>query len=402
MRPKPYSTTLSMTIMLLAAFIIAAMSAHAYISPNPSLNASVLYYTPVPATAGSIIDVYIKIYNNGASSGDVTVEFIDNDPFSIGSESDRVRSTGTIPSSESFLLKYQVRVGKDALPGTNYIKISYGLKSSSMRQTALLPIDVESASSSLSVESVELTPATFEPGNPGTVAITVRNTAGLKIVSGSVKLDITNIDLAPIGGTNQQSFTDLQSDETRTFFFKLAPSPSIVPGVYKVPVVIAFKDQQGVEYSAAEYTGIPVGVEPELSVYFDSTSVSSDTKSGEVVVKFVNKGLSEIKFLELKVLQNDDVSVLSESDVVYVGNIAQDDYETAEIRLQVKKSPVDIPLRVTYRDALNREYSQTATLSLSTKEAAGDGKLSGTTWLVLLVLIPIAWWAYRRWGAKRK
>ena len=51
MRTKPYSTTLSMTIMLLAAFIIAAMSAHAYISPNPSLNASVLYYTPVPATA---------------------------------------------------------------------------------------------------------------------------------------------------------------------------------------------------------------------------------------------------------------------------------------------------------------------------------------------------------------
>jgi hypothetical protein len=394
---------IALVLTALALLLAGVPAASAYTSPNPSLNATLLYYTPVPATPGSILDAFIQIGNSGTTASKVSVEFVDNSPFSLDSQSDRVRSTDSIPAQGSFLLKYKVRVSKDALPGTNYIKLQYTIGESGNAQSVLLPIDVKGTSATLNVESVDLAPATFAPGSTGKITLAVRNLAQLKVSSGTVKLDLANVDMAPIGSTDQQRFTDMQPDEVRTFEFNLAPSPGITPGVYKIPVSITFKDQQGVEYTMTEYIGVQVGVEPELLVYFDQTSISTDTKSGTAIIKFVNKGLSEIKFLEMEVLESKDVTVLSESNKVYVGNIAQDDYQTAELSLKTSKDVVDVPLRVTYRDALNRPYDQTVTLKLTAKDASGSGSSGWVLWAVIIAVVGvIGWWAVRRWRGKRK
>lgn len=403
MKTKPLTTTVASSIALLLMFVLAIVPSTFAQVQTPDLTATLLYYEPVPATPGSIINVYVQIDNKGTTASNVNVEFVDNGPFSLDSASDRIRNTGSIPSQKSFLLNYKVQVSKDALPGTNELKIQYSLQGGSNTQTMLLPIDIQGSTASVEVQSVQLEPKTFSPGAVGKLTLTLKNLANIKIASGNVRLDLTLVDMAPIGGTNQEQFVGLQPNEERDFTFELAPSPSIAPGVYKVPLIISFKDQKGTQYNMTEFIGIPVGVEPELLVYFDKTTVASNTKTGSVTVKFVNKGLSQIKFLDMQVLQNDDVKVTSETDRIYVGNINEDDYQTADISLKITKDAVTVPVRVTYRDALNREYEKTINLPLKTINQQSNTNTNWSTiFLVIIIVGIIGYFVYKRFKKPKR
>ena len=117
-------TALSAVMVTLLTLVLTT-GAHAYAGSTQSLNASLLYYEPIPAEPGSVIDVFVQVENTGGSSQSVSVAFSDTFPFSIDTETDRIKTTPRIPSQESFLVKYRVRVSPDAEPGTNYIKVQY-------------------------------------------------------------------------------------------------------------------------------------------------------------------------------------------------------------------------------------------------------------------------------------
>ncbi len=399
-----FTTTSFAYIAIILTLVFAGLpQALAYTSTTPNLNASLLYYNPVPATPGSILEVYVQIENTGNTAKQVMVEFVDNGPFTLDNPTDMTKNIGTIPAGESSLIKYRVQVGKDALPGTNYVKIQYSIDGTTNYQSTLLPIDVQSTTASVEVESVTLEPKTFSPGSTGSITINLLNTAGLKITSGTVKLDLTSVDMAPIGGTNQQRFTDMQANERQQFKFELAPNPNIVPGVYKIPLLISFKDQKGTSYDMTEYVGIPVGVEPDLLVYFDKTTVASKTKTGTATIKFVNKGLSQIKFLDMQVLDSSDFKITSESNRIYVGNINQDDYESVDLALKLTKDTVTVPIKVTYKDALNRPYETTINLPLSTIDVNTPTSTNWSTIILTIVVVGlVAYFVIGRWRKAKR
>jgi LPXTG-motif cell wall-anchored protein len=379
------NTPITTTLLLLTLFTLFALPAHAVVTSTPNLNASLLYYTPVPATPGALLDVYIQIENSGTTAQRVSVTFIDNAPFSVDSEQDRVKSTDSIPSQQSFLAKYQVRVSKDALPGTNYIKIQYSIEGSTSVQTMLLPIDITSNSVSLDVSDVKLDPAVIAPGSTGTLTLTLHNSAQLKISSGVIRIDLSGVDIAPIGSTNQQRYTDVQPGEDQIFTFNLAPSPSIASGVYKIPVQIAFIDQQGRAYNMTEYIGIRVGAKPDISVIVDSSKLTSEQKTGDVIIRVTNKGLGEVKFVDVTVQPSDTYTLRSSSSEQYVGNIDSDDYKTALVTILAKGNDITIPVKVTYMDALNTPYTIEEDLHLHLYSTSTGG--FNTTWIIVIVVV---------------
>lgn len=389
-------TTLWMSIAL--ALLVFAIPAHAEIVSGPSLNASLLYYQPVPATPGSLLDVYVQLANKGETANNVRVEFINNYPFSIDNAADRVKSVETIPGKQNFLLKYQVRVDKDAQPGTNYLKLTYGLNAANT-QTALIPIDVYSNTLSLTVDNVLLTPKTFAPGSIGKLTITLRNNAGVKVSSGLMRLDLTGLNIVPAAGTNQQRFTDIQANEVRQFTFELSPSPNLPAGVYQVPVMMNFTDQNGKAYQQTEVVGITVGSTPDLSVTIDDAKITDNI--GDVIIRVTNKGLGEVKFVDVTLANSDSYTLLSGSPEKYIGNIDSDDYKTARVTVETKKDMLTIPVTVTYMDALNTPYNKTVTLSVPV-HSTKTGGLS-PAWIVIIVVAVgiIGWVVYRRRSKKR-
>jgi hypothetical protein len=372
-------------LALLCLTLVLATASQAAVGPD--ISASLLYYEPVPATPGSLIDVYIQIANTGTQADQITVTFVDNGPFSVDNEADRVKTTPSIPSQGNFLLKYKVRVSPDAITGPNNIKIEYRTGTSPNVRSLLLPLSVSSTTVSVSVKSVTVEPAVLIPGNDGTVTLVISNDADQRITSGTAKLDLSGVDLIPIQGTNQQRFSDLPAQGERSLVFRLAPSPTMQPGVYKTPVNISFIDQQGNTHSMSEVIGIRVGAEPEVSITLDDAKVNSKQSIGDVFIKVTNRGIGEIKFVNIVLGESETYDIVAGGDERYVGNIDSDDYKTAKVTIEAKDTDVTIPVTVTFLDALNTKHTQEAQLSLKVRAAESGGNGLIITVIVVLALL---------------
>ncbi|GAF94025.1 unnamed protein product, partial [marine sediment metagenome] len=141
----------------------------------------------------------------------------------------------------------------------------------------------------------------------------------------------------------------------------------------------------------------------------DSTEVYSKKKSGEVTIKIVNRGLTNIKLLTAKLESNKAFEVLSQEEV-YIGNIDSDDYETVEFTLDIKsrEEVVTLPIELIYMDATNKEFKQTKDIELrvfSKSEAQKAGMVEkssvGYTIMFLIVVVGLGIYFWRRRKKKK-
>ena len=172
---------------------------------------------------------------------------------------------------------------------------------------------------------------------------------------------------------------------------------------------IGYSDNLGKKYFKNSTIGIIVGAKPELSLTLDESTIYERKKAGELVIKIVNKGATDIKFASLKLMPGKDYDILS-SDEVYLGNIDSDDFETADFKIYAgspKEDRINIPLALEYKDANNNDYSTNANLALkiySSSEAkrfglkAGNGLVGN---MVVILIVAVGLFYYLR-HKKRK
>ncbi|MBR9692946.1 hypothetical protein GOV07_03390 [Candidatus Woesearchaeota archaeon] len=389
-------------VMVMTLTLMQAASA-ALVTSGPSLEANLLYYQPIPAQPGDTIDVWIQVENVGGSqSRPGSVKMLDSYPFSLENEEDREKVFTAIPAQENFLMKTRVRIDKNANEGTNYLSIRIIERDTTNVLERELPITIQGKGSALSIVSVETVPKVITPGSEAIINIELENVGTTLLRNLEVKLDLSAVSLAPSGGSDSITIATRSGNKKGVVPFGVVAYPDAESGTYRIPITLTYEDEQGNEKVQEETIGIQIGSEPELLVYIEQNGLSKDTMSGTVVVKFVNKGLSEIKLLEMEVIENDDVEVLSESSLIYVGNIDEDDYESADIALKISKSPTTLPIRIAYRDALNTPYEEVIELELDATN--GNGKHGSSTWMWIVIVVVIGgafWWWRKRKNAKK-
>ncbi|RMF06720.1 hypothetical protein D6764_01585, partial [Candidatus Woesearchaeota archaeon] len=183
--------------------------------------------------------------------------------------------------------------------------------------------------------------------------------------------------------------------------------PEAELGLYKVPVKLSYRDTNGDNFSSTNYIGILVASTPEVYASLDESEITKAGTSGKVSVKFVNKGISDIKFLDVKLEQSDDYDLLS-ADEVYIGNIDSDDYETVDFKLFVKptdKRFIDLPLTYSYRDANNKLFEEKQVLKLrlySEEELKKYGFVKEKSFSGLLIVAVVLIAGYFVWRRFRK
>ena len=132
-----------------------------------------------------------------------------------------------------------------------------------------------------------------------------------------------------------------------------------------------------------------------MDVYVDSSELTTSTKTGNVVFKIVNKGLTDIKFMNFKLLESDDVEIIS-GDTVYVGNVDSDDFETIEFRVDVDGSEIIFPVEIEYKDINNKAHTEKIDVaySLASKSELGQGSPIGS-FIFLIIILVVAFFAFR-------
>lgn len=401
------------------ALLLVAMLPATLAADRPSLDMSLLSYTPVPARPGNYVTVTFKLTNSGtAATTNAAVEFVDAYPFTLDDETGRKVSVGILPSQESYLVEYQVRIDGAALEGTNKLKVRYvdNVASGSWIEREF-PLSVSSAQKTISINAVSTNPETVSPGSQVNLDLKLKNLASGDLRDVGVRLNLegmvvgttyVDIPFAPIGSSIEKRIALFKSGETVDFLFTLQAYPDADAGIYKIPVTITYVDDEGQEYERTDLISVVINSEPEVMVLVDKTTLYSDNALGDVTFAVTNKGLADIKFLTISLGESDMYDIQSNAEV-YVGNVDSDDYQTADFTLRLKSGlngKVTLPLTLTFKDAVNNEHVITEDVSLtllSTADANGGKKSKGGTIVaILIVLAVIGFFIYRKKHCKKK
>ncbi len=406
---------ISLCILILFAVSVNAAAQSTQMPARTSqIEVTLINQEPDPAEPGKYVDVRFKLDNNGSDEArNVEIEILPEYPFSLDPGREALRNAGTLQSLQrgdvGVIVKYRLRIDKNAVEGENEIKARYRIDKGVWIEPEEFFIDVQTYDAILAVDSVSVDKEFFEPGSSGILRIGVVNEADSLIKDVKARLDLGGMPFVPLGSTNEKSVYQIDAKKTHEFSFELLAKPEAESGVYQVQLRISYSDELNKGYIKNGTIGIIVNAKPDISVTLDESGVYEPGKAGEIAVKVVNKGVTDIKFMNVKLGESSKYKIIS-SDEVYLGNIDSDDFETADFNLFVENTnekQVELPITLEYKDANNNNYRDRISLNLNLYSAAEAKKFglkeeNGVVGFLIIAAIVVIGLFYYRKHMKKK
>ena len=430
-----YKKTISIfiVIMILAALSVTVLAdVDTYVSGS-SLRVSMISQDPDPVEPGDYVELRWMVINMGSTPlQDVKFKLVPDYPFELLGNDNGVKELGTIQAhqkgEEGVVLYYRVRINNDASEGVNKLKLKYSFNGMEFTTLDDYEIRVQSVDAAIVIDSVSLEPERLTPGNNGRLILRLKNLADSEMDNVNVKLDLTlstitastgteasllyeALPFAPTTSATEKRISKIKPGETALVTYDLTVYPDATSRVYKVPVIMSYTDEINTEYTKNDIIGVVVGAKPDLYVVIDQSDLLAGKKTGDVSFKFVNRGVTDIKFLDILLEETDEYEVISASEE-YIGNIDSDDFESIEFSVYLKNNgnaeeayTMKFPLKITYKDANNLDYSEEMVLEHRIYTAEEKGQVKSNTAVIVivaLVIIIVGWIVYRRWAKRQK
>ncbi len=417
-------------LLILVVTITSAVAIEA-----PAINITLMNQDPDPVGPGEYVELRFAVQNTkpGTVAEDFQIELVPEYPFSVDPSENVLRNLGDLPAlgdgSNVFVIKYTVRVAQDAVEGNIPVKVRY--------KHGLLPwvtrefdVQIQTLDANLAIVSISSDPEKIKPGEEASVKIKVKNMADSTLKDVTLKLDLTysaiidslsattasdkiaafeNLPFAPIGSATEQKIYSLDAGEEHEFEYNLIAYSDAESQIYKIPIEISYYDELETQYTKEDVIGLIVGTKPDLSVIVDESELYVGNRQGTVTIRFINKGFSDVKFLDVTIENTDEIEVLSAKEV-YVGNVDSDDYETVDFDIYLKngasreETTVMIPLKVEYRDTNNNIYHEEIDIDMRILSPEKLGIQTGNNgfWILVLIVIAVVGFIWYRRSKKKK
>lgn len=414
---KEMSSMKRAVVLMSMMFVICMMSligAHGALLDDTRAGANVkvtlLNQEPDPVQAGEYVELRYKIENyNRAAATNFSITFPDQFPFTIDSGAQRTFNVGTVGKyqlgEQGAIVEFRVNVNPQALEGSNRVKVTYSylLNGRPITITQEDEVEVRAIDATLSIQSVQITPETLAPGKQGTIVVKVANLATATLRDVSLKLDLSDDSLpfAPIGTATEQKTRLLERGESAQFTYRIVPYPDATAGVYKIPVEITLYDTLSNKTTDTDLIGVVVGGEPDLVLVIDEHDLTRGFFRGDVPLKIVNKGVVDVKFVDVHIQETNQFRLLSATSD-YIGNIDSDDFETIDVSILNNAGStaetILMPVNVTYQDANNEVYADEYMLEVRLAPAVQSGGIPMWVYLVIIVVIVggVYWWKRKK------
>jgi len=374
------------------------------IAASPNLEITGISTTPSLIDTDSTFKLLFDVENSGTTEANgVSCKLELRYGFSVYADT-LEKSIGILFPDISKSISYDIHVSENAVRGSHNIKIICNSSTGEWASRDAI-VEIGSKYGTLNIMNVTTEPAIVEPGQKAILYITLKNMADYLMNEINLKLNFSGVDIAPYGDTAEKKISSISAGSIEKVSFGIITLPKIEGGIYKIPMSIDYKDVTTKSYSISNYVSVEVGSKPEIDASIESTALYSSKKMGEITLKLVNRGLTDIKLLNIKLgKSNSDFDILS-SESVYVGNLDSDDYETAEfkIKLLTNKKEINLPLSLEFRDSSNNPYSVEKTVMLKILTASEAGKSNGSTWMIATVVAVViaGYWIYRKRHKKK-
>lgn len=249
------------------------------------------------------------------------------------------------------------------------------------------------------ITNIQTTPADIASGSSFILSFKITNqgTQWVRDVISKVSLP-TEISNYQNIGTNKVA--ELQPGESAQVNFSLIVSPDAVEGLYKLPITVDYINYIGDKRTENETVTAIVASVPKLFAEVKSSEIYKGQNIGKITTTLANNGLANIKFLTIELKTGDNYEIIN-SRKIYIGSLDSDDSQGTDFRIKVNDKLNEIPINfiLTYKDSLNRDYTQEVSpvLHIGTRKELGIQKsYTGTVVIVLIILAVLGYWYYKR------
>lgn len=404
----------SKSTLIVVLLIVSLFSSIVLSDNSPYLTLTMVSQTPAQVEPGQTFKVRFKIENEGSQTEDeIIISLNEKYPFSMyGDESEK--NIGKIKSSaqgsDAEYVEFQLKVDENAVEGEEELELSMqtseGVKINYDDNEFI--IDIQTHDAILEISSVEIEPQNINPGSNSKISFIIKNNADSLLKNIKIKLDLESEDLpfAPFQMSSEKNLAQLQSEFSKTLEFEIISDSSSDEGLYKIPVEINYYDEIGNEYNSTDIVAIMINKKPSINAYIKKSNINQAGKDGKVTIAIANKGIGDINFLELEIIETNSYQLLSPSNYFYIGNLDSDDTESEEIEIYVPviNKELSIPIKLYYGDNNNVEYQQEFDLALklySKEEMLKYGldkkEDNAINYLIgIIIIIGLVFYFYRR------
>jgi len=379
---------IALTIFLLLA---------AAVSARIDMDATFLSQDPDPVEPGEFVDLRWKIENTG--SDDLVDAYVRIDaeyPFSI-EESSR-RNLGTLSAiqegEKSSIVKYRVRIDENAVEGEEEIKLYYSARNLAGEIVDEVDVNIQSRQVVFGIQSIDITPENPAPGQTASVNITLANLNDPSLQNLKIKLDLAGTDVSTIGSIDEKIIKRLAGNSEATIPFNLFIDAAAESKMHKIPLIISYSDKFGRKETISSYFGLKVEAPPEYLVNLEESTIYVAKKPGEITLSISNIGAGNLNYVTMEIIPTEDYEVIS-NNLIYLGNLESDDFETGEFEIFVPKYKKTIPLKtkISFKDSFNNPAEEVIEIPIrvyTTSEAVNLGLIKGKNpWGIILLVIVV-------------
>jgi hypothetical protein len=333
--------------MILIFVLLAAASANAeytYISPSDIVTASLLNQIPDPGMAGNIIELRVAVENWGSEPSDgYDVKLLLDYPFEEVPGEEYVQNTGAFQGfqvdSEQKILKFKVRVDKDATDGNYDLNVRIYSPGEEAYATIKKTLSVE-VSSRENAEIIYIDQVKLIPGQQTPIAFTINNVGSSPLRDLSFSWSNADDIILPVGAGDTKYIKYLGIGEKTTVTYDAIADTNSDPGLYKIVMILTYEDSvTGELTTVTNNAGIYVGGITDFEVAF------SEASSGETSFSVANVGSNPAYSVSVNVPKQDGWTVTGSSSSI-IGNLNVGDYTIATFTIQQGMSmPTAMPGR---------------------------------------------------------
>jgi hypothetical protein len=255
------------------------------------------------------------------------------------------------------------------------------------------------------IDKIEMSPEYIAPGESGTITVKIRNNANEELTDVRVQLNLPE-ELKFLNSVSKSKVGRIYSDEVVDLTFDVISTPGADEGMYNSTITVDYLNHIGDERQDIDEFGILViKSEPKIFAKIDSTEIYKGSDTGEVTITFVNNHLANLKFLTVELLDSEEYKIIS-ANKEYIGDLDSDDFESVDFRLKIdNEKMIPLKLKISYMDALNKEYSEEMVVDFNVMSASELGISSnGTSQAIfgIIILGVIGYYFYKRYKKKKK
>lgn len=257
--------------------------------------------------------------------------------------------------------------------------------------------------SALVIKSVSMSPEEIAPGGTSNIQIEIKNEGDHDIEDVSVLLDLkdSSLPFAPFDSSSEYSFDEIREGKTKTANFKIITLNDAKSGIYKIPLEISYVEKDEAKTKSSLISAI-VNSKPIMEVNYEDGLLLKG-KNNQLSFRIVNKGLADVRFLEIELGGSTNYGILSQKKA-YIGDVDSNDFQTAEYEVFFNENApglVNVPISILYRDISNKEYFEDFNLVLkvySEKQAENLGLLPKSRigyYITIALAVVIIFFIYR-------